>query len=516
MDILNTITGAVAGRDSLKSRVAYYQGDHLQDGAGWIGPRAKDGATIQDAAASAIRKIFTSRNLIRKSTIRHRDAVIGEEINWSFTTARTLGKDEKPSAQEQALIDEATGEIVPWWVTERVHLSLQKATPALLYAALNAEETSSPLRFYFRNGELHFTEVSPLQAGVVRDLDGAPLFGFYRYPGENGLSEIELSVLGRDVTPKLLELLTSYGASSLLGANGQPLRPALRYRDDDTLVIILSEGGVIGAAAYPLGGLLTIYDMRREPLITENCLEIQRAYNMTQTMMVENVITSGFLERILLNVELPGRWIKDGVEVEKGTLGATYIPEPVTVGGGTLNAFQGVEYMDENGGIKRANPQVVFREPVPVNTFKDVLGLLESTFYDEVSQLFVTLSDAQASGFKLVQATNDFVASLAVTASELEYATTWLLTVAMRFKAFLAGRPGKYEAIRPMASAIISAVQPTADDIRLAMEGIGKLWDTTEAIRRAGYDEPEAMAARVLGEGEPVEEEEEAVSAIAE
>ena len=505
--IFDAINSHITTRAALKSRSLYMQGDHWQGGAGWVGP-SPEGATpgdVRDAALGLVKKAFVSKGLIKSACVRHRDAVVSREPLWTFGPDRPLKRDEQPTAQEQALMGELNAALTPWWDDGGMLATWQSAVLTLLWASEGAKLTGAPMRLHIKasatvNGGIPrgslsktidavgFSHLSPLNAGVVRDADGAPLYGYYSYP-EGDKQRLEIVALAETLDSDLVRTATPY---------------ARRIREGDTVILITEDGEVRDAAAYPLGGLLTIYEMRREPLITPPAVALQKAADMAYTMMTENVIESGFLERTLLNAQIPGRWVKNGEPVAEGTEGAEFVPSPMQVGTGTMQAFGGMPIYDESGQIRGyTTPSVQYREPTPVTIYRETIQELVHAFLEEVAQLHILISgDSTASGKSRIQATNDFVASLGTTASELEAGIRWQLTAASRLASYFSGnKPTRYDGLRPVVDARLSAVQPTREDADVAVllreQG---LIDTEEAMSRVGVEDTGDMLQRVAEE----------------
>ena len=505
-------------RSVMQETSAFMQGDHWHGGDGWIGPRLPNSDRRSVDVLAEIQRGFVTREVINELARRHRDAVIGTKPHWTVTVRRPLKDDEQPTAQEQALIDEAEAALTQWWDANDVMGTLQDAAMTLLWASENPQQASerkarhgkravrrtvSPLRVYIPesrapNGEVRgnleqvikiisVSHLSPLTGGVIRDLDGEPIAGFYLYEDDQHRELIEIVATGRRM--REFELLEG-------NAN-----------DDDTVVQIrrlTADAAVVDEAIYDLGGLSLYHEMNREPLITDAILSQQKLVNMALTMMSRNVVLGGFLERVMTNAQMPGKWVDEhGNETADGT--GTFQPDPMFVGAGALNILQGTPIYDEMGQVKGYAPVGVhWRDPVKVDTFRDTLAESIESMYAEAQQLHALMSgDATASGRSRIQATNDFVASLGISAVPLENAVRFVLETVLALASHLSRQPRRFAELRATVKMRLSAVQPEADDVRSTVMLLDSHVISRETARsRVGIEDTDAEAAKVAAEQE--------------
>ena len=172
-------------------------------------------------------------------------------------------------------------------------------------------------------------------------------------------------------------------------------------------------------------------------VITEQVRSLEDQYNMALTMMGRNTVQARFLERIILNGQLPSR-----TESDTETVQMVRVDEEFKTGAGTTNFIAGIEYTDPAGNIHVSNPSVVYRDPVSPETFERSSALLYAAMLGEAKQTHAVLSgDAAASGESRIQARSDFRKSVLPSAREIETAVTWLLQTVLKLAAVISGQP---------------------------------------------------------------------------
>ena len=302
--------------------LAFYTGDHWQGGAAWVGPTLPADDPDAGPTMALIRKAFVSQNVVKEVVDRHADGVVGREPIWSLTVRRALQDGEEIAADEQTLIDEAL-------LARKTCLRLF-VPPDLLdeQGALVAQTLDEALQLLY----VHRPE--PGETTMYLDRRTMQPLGIYAYK-EDDKQRYELSYVAAE-----------------------------RNQDGEqqTMVRILGDDAA-QEALLPLGGLLTLYEVDLDPLISESVRQSQMQLNMTKTMLSRNAVQGGFLERIFLNAQRPGTWSKD----ENGK--DVFTPAPYQTGPGTTSFIMGVETQFAAGGETLTSPHVVFRDPVTPATF---------------------------------------------------------------------------------------------------------------------------------------------------
>ncbi len=488
-----------------------YDGDAWLDGAGWIGPRPGAGDVDSASVLLEIRRAFISKNAVREVVERHVGGVIGQEPAWKLTVRRPLGKvpkeqqeaptipgddppavsppsdtppptdptapvemvDEQPNPAEQALIDEAEAALTEWWDVRGAHMLIQDATALLLLARRGILRLFVPPGL-LQNGRVPMGDLAeslariyvrvpdPTQATVATDDATQQQAGIYLYrEDEEKVDKAELV-----------------------------------YLDDQGRTIIRILGGEEAKAdPLDLGGRLTIYEMTRAALVTPQVRQQQYLLNMACTMMGRNVVLAGFLERILLNVQLPGTYEGEGTA-------RRFIPDTFRVGAGTTNALMGATFTDEQGVTRMASPSVVYRDPVPVVTFVDTKREAYTAILEETDQMHALISgDATASGESRKQARADFEMSLLDTQAQLNRAGRWLIETALAMAAAFSGSPGRFAELRAVFECRIDSGPMGAEDQSQVRENVkaGLLSEET-GMARIGVDDVDAEKEKIAGE----------------
>lgn len=467
-----------------------YAGDAWLDGLGWLGPRPSAGEADAASVLLEIRRAFVSKNAVKEVVNRHRGGVIGQEPQWKLTVRRALGKvtevqddgttkevDEQPTEAEQALIAEAEAALTEWWDERGAHGELKRATVAVLLAHRGLLRLFVPPGLLINGsvpradlttsmGRVYLHAPDPTQATVTTDAATQQQAGIYVYADEEADKQ-------------------------------KNERAELVYLDDLGRTVIRILGGEQEDAAAPLdlGGHLTIYELERDALITPQVRQLQALLNMALTMLARNSVLGGFLERILLNVQLPGHYEGEGLD-------RRFIPDTFRVGAGTTNALMGATYTDEQGMTRMASPSVVYRDPVPVVTFVDTKREAYMGILEETDQLHALISgDATASGESRKQARADFKTSLLDTQAELNQAGRWLLETVLAMGAAFSGQPGRFAELRAVFECRLDTGPISSDDQREVRENVkaGLLSEET-GMAEIGVQDVDAEKAKIAEE----------------
>lgn len=439
--------GAVS--DTAKTAARFIEGDHWQNGDGWTGPRPQSGSDGASIIMAEIQKAFTSRNAIAEVTGRHSGGVVGREPAWSLSPRRPMKDGETPTDQEQALIDEAEAALTAWWDERNMARTIYHAVFRLLFAG------RSQTRIYVPPGLLDAAEGEggqPVTVIRARDLADA-LSKLYVAVPDLGMS----TVVTDPRTQRQVGIYVEQG-------EGGKVTAELTYLGDvpdargvyPTIIRTIAENADAAPAALPLGGRLTIYEATRDPLITEQVMQSQRALNLALSMLPRNVVTGGFLERVITNGMVPGKWVDDP-DVAGGK---RYEPADYKTGPGTTNFITGVAVEDPTTGKQTvASPGVQWREPISVQSSVDAKTEHYADILGECQQAHVLLgSEATPSGRSRAEARADYASSLDETARVEERRGRWLLETALAMAEAILGTPGKYtDALRVVYTVRVNA-----------------------------------------------------------
>lgn len=468
---------------------AFFDGDHWQMGAGWIGPHAQvvdpDYATTMNELVAA----FTSKNVIREVVKRHASGLIGKPPTWSFVPRRALAEGEQPSQAEATAMAEANRLVRAWWDARKVQSLLHDALCTLLFAA------RAPLRLYIPSGLLsEAQDDTGANTNVVQVSSVADALNLI-WPDH---PKPEYAAVAQDDATKMEAGVRIYSGTDDHNEDVDAIELVYLDTHGRTVVRILTEDTAAAApqSAYDFdyGARLSMIEMRRDPLITPQVTQAQRALNLALSMLPRSVITGGFLERVLLNAQLPGHF-------EKDVTGAStrFIPSPLVVGAGTTNAFAGIELKDAMGNVSLTTPDVKWRDPVPVDAPIDAAAKHYLDILDEVSQLHVVLSgDAVVSGKSREQARAEYVNSLMDTRPEVDAALRFLLETPLAMAEALCGQTGVFTNLVRVSVSCRLDTGPLSPEERTANEAsIGKTLSTETAMSRNHVDDIDAELGRM-------------------
>lgn len=469
--------------EGVETAKAYYDGDHWQDGDAWIGPRPAESDSGAEDVLAEIERGLISKNCIKETSERHRDGVVGKEPDWSITVRRALKGDETPTKAELQLIEEAEAALVEWWDRREVLTKLQDAVISLLISGSGVLRIFVPPVLVSDDGAigrrnslsealdvlfLHSPEL--FQATVYVDADSQSELGIYAFNHREGLDgQLQQRVEMHGLNEKQKTIIRLISGNELL-AETEPLE---------------------------LAGRLAIFEMKRSLLITPQVSQLQALVNMALTMMGRNVVLGGFLERLILNAQLPGEWIDDPDRAGK----KKFQPSPFHVGAGSTNALAGLPIYDASGKTITGytDPNVIYRDPVSVQTFKDTLAEAYGALLDETKQSHALISkDATASGESRKQASSEFVKSLNATKAQIEAAGRWLIETALAMASQFAGQPGRFAELRAQFQCRVDlgAVSIAEEDSTIRLKDAGII-DLTTAMTRVGIDDPDAEEAKI-------------------
>lgn len=455
----NALTASAAATKPLVDMATkFYEGDHWQNGAGWIGPRPLAGEEGEQETLALIERSFVSKNAIKEVVDRHRRGVIGLEPEWGFTPRRAMKENDKPTDEEVREIDAIEAALTEWWDARKIHRTLKNAIATLLRAQ------HSPLRLYVPVGltktvteevagadgakapvtkrvlDVQF-EDDGLTAGLRSAL--AKLYIEHPLPANAGVytdpaSQTEVGIL-----------IYKPGATGTDGSGGDQTEVIeLVWVDENGQTILRTiKAGTSTQAVFDMARKITMHEMVRDALITTQITQHQKALNQAATVLGRAVITSGFLERILFNAQMPGEWVdENGQPSADANSRKRFIPGRYKTGAGTTNFLRGFDYLDEkDGSTKIADPSAVFREPSSVAPPIEAAVKHYTDILDETDQSHVLMnSEATPSGRSREQARAAYVASLEDTSDVASAGVRWLLEAALAEAEALSGKPNVF------------------------------------------------------------------------
>jgi hypothetical protein len=164
-----------------------------------------------------------------------------------------------------------------------------------------------------------------------------------------------------------------------------------------------------GTTDYDYGGFLPIFQIGGRCLINSDLKQIQQAINTLLTMWNKNLEFAGFPERVILNGQAPGEWIKD----DQGRDIFVSSPEKFRMGADRINFINPIPIGDRRNPAGYTRAEMFYRDPVDVETFDRSLAAYKTNAY-EVSGLAHLLSagDGRISGKSRISIKEDYVSDL--------------------------------------------------------------------------------------------------------
>lgn len=466
---------------------AFYKGDHWQNGSGYTGPHPASGDKGAQILMQEISLGFTSKNAIKESTKRHRSGVVGRTIKWGYVPIRDMKEGEKTTPAEDTLIDEAIQFTRKWLNDRSGFTTLQDAVTTLLLSeraairleippglapegTVSAATVAEAMRFIYLSHPL------PDDSALIVDDSTKSEAGIWRFDAPVKGTET-------DDEPKM----ENHVAINFIDETGETVTHIYSESSQNTPVITESR--------LQLGGRLLMFEMKRDVLITPQVQQAQRGLNLALTMIPRTAVTAGFLERVLIDMQLPA---DPELDAENNPTGK-WIRKPFVVGAGTTNFFQSSEFMDEEGRVKRAEGDIKWREPVSADGPIKAAATHYRDILEEVGQIHIVMSgDATASGNSRVMARVEYLNTLLDTKPTVEAAFRWTMDTALALAEAIAGAPGKYtNVIKCEATCRLDTGPMTMEERRGIEESIGKTISRETAMLLVGVEDVDAEKSRI-------------------
>lgn len=459
----------------VESSLKFMKGDHWQNSEGWSGPIPPVNSSDYTIIASEIERGFVSKNVVKEVTDRAVNGVMGREpkITLSF-----------PDKRQTKLIAEAEQVVKDWMKNKDFQKFVQKALRNSFVAG------KSTLRLYvpsglLQNGQimvndkdplnfLYLDAPDPLSAGVVT---------------EDSTKETEGIFLGKFIDPNGKEVEVAEVTYLLPTENDQGKR--------FTEITIIPEKGAPESVQLDLNGNLMIHELGMPKVITDSVVSQQKMLNLNLTMMQRNSVLGGYLERVILNGQLPGHYEED----ENGN--SVFVREDFITGAGSINAINGVPTLDENGNVAGyTSASISYRDPVSVRTFLEAKDASYRAILEETQQLHALLSgDAITSGDSRRQAVAGFMSTLRIPKYTTERAIEWLVETVLMCAGVFSGNPDKYRGITCTAECKLDSGVISAGEVDLLERQVRIGIISIETARdRMGIEDNDVEQARVEAE----------------
>ena len=426
-------------RQDIETRRRFDEDDHWQTGKGFIGqlPTGDKAATRTEV----LRRGFCPENVIAEVLDTHIENVLGDEPQINL---------EADGASDAEIAD--TLETLKEWFESRNNLNvladalrialrdkscvLRVFVPSGMMTGGEQTVTASDLKEAL--SKIWIRAESVEKGGVIVDEDEATELGLFLYrmrANNTNISLVEYAYLEND--------LTIWGAKSAhTGGEGEEAADALQ-----------------------LNGHLPITELKTKPLITESVCQMQRALNLSNTMLTRNNNLAGSRERLLINVQPKGEWLEDGKDAD-GNTKMKFIAEPMETGPGTANFLESLAVRDSNEvQTAFANPNVIFTDPVPIETFVGTRDFWYRNILAKCKQRHILMQDdATASGKSRIEARKEFEASLKKSKMAVDPIGAWMIETALNLAAHFTGTPGAYLDYKVRFDAQVSVSELSAEE----------------------------------------------------
>lgn len=374
----------------------YYEGRHFPY---WVGATPSPSNPHRDRLIEELRKIFVSANFIKECVDRHTGALLGKPPVFKVT----------PLGELSPLATQGEEKVLGRWfdlVTNEGYQEIDDDVSPLLKSLTDCVVTGKGyLRLFTRRRFLESTD--PVRKVSLH----SPPAGSVEmiYDDEGSLEAIEYTLSNDKVERQELDPVTGVLHFFILHSKGKTKEEALEEFDVD------------------LGFNWSIFELSFSPMITDAIKRLQNSINLTLTMMGRNIVQAGFIERILLNAQAPGRYIENS----SGEIVFVPDPEGFHTGAGVTNIVTGIPLGDPMAPEGYTTPSAIFREPVSVATFQDSLRIYVGLLYNQFGQGHIlTQGDGGISEVSRVQLTQDFKTTLHRQVAAIETAFSNCLTTA--------------------------------------------------------------------------------------
>ena len=456
----------------------YMEGRHWRGSKGWVGPHVNPDLDEGDRVMTEVERGFVSANKVDEITTTHRDAVVGTPVAWHAGPRQFLAPDEELTDEQKKRRAELEAMMTKWW--DRVN-----ASDGLAQVILN-------LLCYGRGDVRHI--VPPHM--IVTGEDGTT--GVPVTTVEEALDNIFLEVLEPETATVYRHPRTLQDISIVLVREDQDEWAELTFLDNAGNTVF-KKVGAPGSAPQrivtTMGRRLNVTEVTRRRFVTQQILENQKALNLALSMIPRNVVTGGFIERTMLNAQMPGTYeYNDDGSIKR------FIPASYRLGPGSTAWLVGVKTTDAQGNEQIATPTIERGEPVDPKASIGAVSAHERLILSEAKQEHVlTNSDNLMSGKSREQARHRFVGSCRPTKISAETVTVFMLEGALVLAEWFAGDPGAFsDEWRFLANATIDTGPVGADEREqdLAMVNAGTMSPELQ-MERAGVLDVDAEVARI-------------------
>lgn len=323
----------------------YYEG--LKTFDFWTGPKPELTHPKYQMVMKRLEKSFHQYNIVRKIVNHYINALVGKPFHWYL----------KNSSGEMDSENEAEKYLQMWWdYNKQVSISqrLGKGKP---FAEAICQMLVRDNRGVVNTGV----------SGSVDSITGGIGTGYLRL-----YSPKRYANLSEPWKRIILHCPTPGSVSVERDDDGILYRAAYSYGKGREIYTLLDSGltqieDSQGSREVDLGGRLPIFEISGDCIVTQDIKDAQNAINKGLTLKGENLNFAGFLERVILNGQMPGKWVNDA----SSPGGEKFIPDGggLQGGAGKVLHIQGIPIGDRKSPSGYTDPSVVYRDPVDVENF---------------------------------------------------------------------------------------------------------------------------------------------------
>lgn len=466
-----TAVKAAGGKDHFAaSRGFVDDGDHWQDGSGWVGPYGTE--ATKSTVLAKVAPQFTPADVLREALDRKLNALMKREP--AILLEPVVGGELDETAKR--LVDTRIAELSTWWDRRGVKLwaRARTATRRMLWAGHGTVRLWIPPSLLQKgnDGALRMPTGLTFAQALDRIYLSAP--------------PPDAAMLYTDPDTQQTCALVTYGHVTRTGEEATTEKIVEVWWVDaqgKTQLRVHSnkEGATTKASAYDWQGTLPLAQAEGPPSVTDAVRQQQRRINFFESVLVRNIETAGFPERYILNAEPPGLWSKTppvlthALKTQEVGGETWYLhPEPLTLGSSIVTQLVGIETRDKEGNQSVATPTVTFRDPTDPDFVIKASEHAVDTLLRQLKQKHVAMEKTgEASGTAYQQARTDFVDDLEESRGPAEGMIRDVLASAIAIAESMTRESAFLKKYRPAVHLHVNPGPATPEETRVGAEEVG-------------------------------------------
>ncbi len=357
-----------------KENWEYYRGSNLFQF--WIGPTVS-----QPDKLAMLQRVFQSANILAEAIDNWRDGLISEPFRWQL-------KDEQGDRVDAG---DAEVQLQRWldWVNQQAIASDSEHSDPWSEFVLSLGVT----------GEGNLRLWQPARFANAPD----PVHRIHLHSPQRGSVEVE-----RGDDGFIDQITYAYGDG----------RREMQKLEGDRLMVTDGEQEL----AIATGGRWTVQQVTAPTLLTESVKKLQNSINHGLTMKLRNQELSGFRERVFLNAQPPGEWVRDDDGQER------FVPGLMQRGAGTDQFVSGLP-----NGESYTGASIHESEPISIATLRESIELDIRLIYRQFRQSYrLQAAEGTLSGESRIQQRQEFELFLRGWQRKIESAIANILNVVLR------------------------------------------------------------------------------------